>query len=48
MKAERARRFARLARLFGCSVADVRAMTPREVEAMLEAIDEERRAQPRR
>jgi hypothetical protein len=43
--AERARRHAELARLFGCSVPEVRAMTLREVDAMrdlMEGIAKER------
>lgn len=41
MKAERARHYAVLARLFGCSVAEVKAMSQREVEALVEVIEEQ-------
>jgi len=46
VKAERARWLARRAHRFGCSVPEVRAMTPREVAAMdalHDEVDEARR-----
>lgn len=47
MMAERAKHVATLARAFQCSVADVKAMTLREVDAMGEVIAEEARAHKR-
>lgn len=44
MMRERARELAMLARAFRCSVADVKAMTVREVEAMTEVIADEVKA----
>lgn len=44
----RARWIARLARTFGCSMAEVRAMTIRDVGAMAAVVKEEQAAQERR
>jgi hypothetical protein len=48
MKAERAKQVATLARAFRCSVADIKAMTLREIDAMIEVLQEEARAAQRR
>ncbi len=44
MKAARATLLARLSLRFQCSVPEVKAMSVREIEALVEALDEQQRA----
>lgn len=44
MKGERARHLAVLARVFGCSVPEVKAMSLREIDAMTVVIEEQQQA----
>ena len=48
MKGERAKQVATLARAFRCSISDVKAMTLREVDAMIEVLEQETRLMKRR
>jgi DNA-directed RNA polymerase sigma subunit (sigma70/sigma32) len=43
VKAARARHLVVLARLFGCSVTEVKAMSLREIDAMTDVIEEQHR-----
>lgn len=43
MRAERAAEFARLARAFRCSMAEVRAMSMRDIAAMVAILEDEAR-----
>ncbi len=45
MKGERARHLAVLARAFGCSVPEVKAMSLREIDALADVIEEQHQAQ---